>query len=75
MIRKAKQKAKIAETQTNLAYAEERKNQVEEDDDFMITTDQLGAMTDPYEVEEVCVDIVGTAYQVMKTKDSIYGIV
>ena len=41
----------------------------------MITTDQLGAMTDPYEVEEVCVDIVGTAYQVMKTKDSIYGIV
>ena len=43
----------------------------------MITTDQLEAMTDSDEFEEINeqFDIEGTTYQVMKRKDAFYGMV
>ena len=43
----------------------------------MITTDQLEAMTDSDEFEEINeqYDIEGTTYQVMKRKDAFYGMV
>ena len=61
----------------NLGYVEEQKNGADEADDFMMTTDQLGAMTDSDELEEINgqYDIDKTAYQLMKTKDSFYGMV